>query len=190
MIADGLKRGEVVIIPTDTVYAVACDLYNKKSIDRLCKVVGKKPEKANLSILCRDLSNLSEYTLPIDNSLYKLMRRLLPGPYTFILRASSKVPKIFKNNKKTIGIRVPDNLVVQSILSELDRPIVCASVHSEDDISEYITEPEEINRHFGYKVDLVVDGGIGGLEGSTVLDCSEGEIEILREGKGAEAIWG
>lgn len=189
MIADAVQRGELIIIPTDTVYAVACDLYNKRSIDRLCKVVGKKPEKANLSILCRDLSNLSEYTLPIDNSLYKLMRRVLPGPYTFILRASSKVPKIFKNNKRTIGIRIPDNLVVQSILEELNGPLVCASVHAEDEISEYLTDPEEIDRLMGYKVDMVLNGGAGGLEGSTVLDCSQGDIEVIREGKGADQIY-
>lgn len=189
MICDGIRNGDVIIIPTDTVYAVACSLFQKKAIERLCKVVGKKPEKADLSILCRDLSHLSEYSLPIPNNLYKLMRHVLPGPITFILKASNKVPRLFNNNKKTIGIRVPDNAIVQALLEELDHPLVCASVHSEDEILPYLTAPEDIETQFGYRVDLVIDGGHGGTEGSTVLDCTGQEIEVLREGKGMELLY-
>ena len=177
-----LKNDGIIIYPTDTVYAIGCDMKNQKAIDRLCQIIGKRPEEANLSLICHDLSHLSEYTVPFDNRVYKMMRRTLPGPYTYILKANNKVPKLFKNKKKTIGIRVPDNNIPREIVFALGNPIVTASIHSSR--AEYLTDPEEIFEIYGDQVDIVINGGPGGAEVSTVLDCSNGDIELIRQGKG------
>lgn len=183
-----LKDGGVIIIPTDTIYALACDLYNKKGIDQICKLLGKKPNKANLSLICRDLSHISEYTRQIPNPIYKLMKRLLPGPYTFILNATSNVGRIFKSNKKTVGIRVPDNEIVRSLVNALGNPLVSSSIHSEDEIQEYLTEPEEIYTIWEQKVEYIIDGGAGMNMGSTVIDCTQSTPYIIREGLGVEMV--
>jgi tRNA threonylcarbamoyl adenosine modification protein (Sua5/YciO/YrdC/YwlC family) len=177
-----LNKGEVIIIPTDSIYALACDINQKRSIEEICRLLNKRFNKANLSILCESLSRLSQFTLPISTPIYKLMNRLLPGPFTFILKASSEVPKIFRSNKKTIGIRVPDNAIVQAIIEELGRPLVSSSIHAEDEIQKYLTEPEEIFEEWHLKVPLIVDGGIGQNEGSTVIDCTIEPAEVIRAG--------
>lgn len=181
---DIIKEGGIIIFPTDGVYALGCNAFNNKAVERVCRVLGKKPEKANLSLICRDLSNLSEFTTPINNSTFKVMRRTLPGPFTFILNANSNVPKIFKAKKKTVGIRVPDNTICQAILEHLDYPLVSSSIHSEDEILDYITDPTEIYEKFEKLVDLVIDGGNGDNQPSTVVDFTSSEPEIIRQGKG------
>jgi tRNA threonylcarbamoyl adenosine modification protein (Sua5/YciO/YrdC/YwlC family) len=182
------KAGKIVIIPTDTIYAVSCDLYNKKAIENLYRLLGKKPNKANLSLLCRDLSHLAEFCKPLPNPVFKLMRHVLPGPFTFILKATSEVSKIFKTNKRTVGIRVPDNQVVHALLDQLGNPIVSSSIHAEDEVIEYLTDPDEIYEEWKHKVDVVVDGGFGQNHGSTVIDCTEKEAFIVREGLGMELL--
>jgi tRNA threonylcarbamoyl adenosine modification protein (Sua5/YciO/YrdC/YwlC family) len=179
-----LKDGGLIIIPTDTVYAIACDIYNARAFDRLCSLTNKKKEKSNFSFLCCDLSHLSEYTKPLDNTVFKLMKHLLPGPYTFVLEANNNVPK-FMQKKKTVGIRVPDNMIARTLVSQLGNPIMSASLKSQDDdILEYITDPELIFEQYENKVDIVIDGGYGDHTPSTVVDCTEGKIEIIRKGKG------
>lgn len=183
-VVECLRSGGVVIYPTDTVYGLGCDIYQSRAIERICRMKGVKPEKANLSFICNDLSHISEFTLNVDTPTYKLMRRLLPGPFTFILKANNSVPKLFKNNKRTVGIRVPDNAIARDIVQELGHPIVSTSIHHDDDIIEYITDPEMIFEQYGHLVDIVIDGGIGGLDPSTVVDCTQDEPVILRQGKG------
>ncbi len=184
-IVDALKKGAVIIYPTDTVYAIGCDMKNQKAIDKLCMAIGKKPENANLSLICSDLSHLSEYTVPFEDSIYRLMKKCLPGPYTFILKANNKVPKLFKNKKRTIGIRVPDNSIPRDIVKELGNPLVSASIHDNKLLDDYFTDPEEIYGYFKDRVDMVIHGGFGGKEVSTIFDCSSNEIELIREGKGS-----
>ncbi|NQX92997.1 MAG: threonylcarbamoyl-AMP synthase [Flavobacteriales bacterium] len=180
-----LKKGGVIIYPTDSVYSMGCALSHKKAVDRLAKIKGVRAEKANFSLICKDLSDLSKYAKQVDTNIYKLMKRALPGPYTFILNASSQVPKLFKTKKKTIGIRVPDNAIAQAIIEELGEPLVSTSVHdSEDEIREYITDPELIHEQFEQQVDAVVDGGVGNLQASTIFDCTQNEAELIREGLG------
>ena len=181
-IVRSLKLGKIAIIPTDSIYAIVGDLYHKDVMAKLCKLIDKKPNKANLSILCRNLSHLSEYSSQIPNPTYKLMKRLLPGPFTFILRASNKMPNVFRKNKKTIGIRVPDNSITQAIIDELGNPLISSSIHSEDIIQKYLTDPQEIYEVWQNKVDYIVDGGAGHNIGTTVIDATESEIEVLREG--------
>lgn len=183
-VVETLKEGGIIIYPTDSVYAIGCDMYNSKAIDRLCQIIGKKPESANLALICYDLSNISEYTVPFANSVYKMMKSSLPGAYTFILKANNNVPKIFKNKKKEIGIRVPDNNIPRAIVKELGNPIVTASIKMDSEFSEYPTDPELIYDMFKKQVDLVIHGGIGNSEASTVLDCTGDEITLIREGKG------
>jgi tRNA threonylcarbamoyl adenosine modification protein (Sua5/YciO/YrdC/YwlC family) len=179
-----LKNDGLVIIPTDTVYAIACDIYNARAFDKLCSVTNKKKEKSNFSFLCCDLSNLSEYSKPLDNTVFKLMKNLLPGPYTFVLEANNNVPK-FMQKKKTVGIRIPDNMIARTLVRQLGNPIMSASLKSQDDdILEYITDPELIFEQYANKVDIVIDGGYGDYTPSTVLDCTEGKIELIRKGKG------
>jgi tRNA threonylcarbamoyl adenosine modification protein (Sua5/YciO/YrdC/YwlC family) len=179
-----IAEGGIVVFPTDTIYALGCDAFNNKAVEKVCRILGKKPEKANLSLICKDLGNLSEFTTPISTSTFKLMKRLLPGPYTFILKANSNVPKIFKTNKKTVGIRVPDNVICQAIIEKLGHPMVSASIHSEDEIQEYLTDPDEINEAFEKITDAVIDGGMGDNQPSTVIDCTGDVAEVIREGKG------
>lgn len=179
-----LNAGGVIICPTDTVYAFVCSAHQPRAIEQVAKLKGAKPNKADLSLICNDLSQLSTYARAVDTAAFRIMKRALPGPYTFILPASSEIPKLFKNNKRTVGIRVPNHPIPQAIVAELGHALVVASVHDPDKVVDYTTDPERIDEHLGYQVDLVIDGGIGGLEGSTVIDLSQGEPVILREGKG------
>lgn len=182
-VVECLKDGGIVIYPTDTVYGMGCDLMQSKAIDRLCSLTDKKREKSNFSFVCSDLSHLSDYTRPLDNRVFKLMKQLLPGPYTFVLEASSRVPKMIQK-KKTVGIRVPDNRIARIIVERLGNPILNASVKEKDTITEYLTDPELIYEKYRDLVDIVIDGGCGGHMPSTVIRCLEGEVEVTREGKG------
>lgn len=182
-VVDCLKKGGVIIYPTDTVYAFGADMYNSKAIEKISRLK-KISESANYSIICHDLSHLSDYTLQISNDIFRLMKRALPGPHTFILKANNQVPKLFHSKKKTIGIRVPDNAIARAIVEALGNPIVSSSIHDDDEVIEYTTDPDLIYERYEDQIDLLVDGGFGDNEASTVLDCTGDEIEILREGKG------
>jgi tRNA threonylcarbamoyl adenosine modification protein (Sua5/YciO/YrdC/YwlC family) len=181
-IVEILKEGGVIIYPTDTVYGIGCDIYKPKAIERVAQIKGIKPEKANFSIICYDLSHISDFTRPIDNNIFKLMKRNLPGPFTFILEANNNVPKILKSNRKSIGIRVPDNKIIREIVKELDNPIITTSLKTNDEIIEYNTDPELIFEEYRNLVDAVIDGGYGGLVASTVVDCTVNPPEIVRMG--------
>ena len=181
-IADCLKSGGVIIYPTDTIYGLGCDIYQQKAIERICKIKNVDPQKAQLSFICRDLSNLSDYTKSIDTPLYRVLKNHLPGPYTFILPASKEVPKILKSKKDTIGLRIPDNVICNAIVETLGNPILSASLPGEM-VEEY-TDPEIIYETFGKLVDYVIDGGPGGIEPSTVVDCTSGEWIVTRQGLG------
>lgn len=183
-VVDILKNGGVAIVPTDTIYAAVCLISNSRGIESLTKKLGKKVKKTNYSILCRDFTNLSEYALPVSNPTFKLMKQVLPGPFTFILKSSHQVPHLFRENKKTIGIRVADNDIIQAILEQLEQPLVATSIHSDDEIVEYLTDPFEIEQKFSGIVDCVVDGGIGGNVASTIIDCTDNVPQIIRQGKG------
>lgn len=181
-----LKEGGIIIYPTDTVYALGCDITQQKGVERICKLKGIKPEKSNFSFVCSDLSHLSEYTKPIPNSIFRIMKKALPGPYTFILEANKNVPKLLKQNKETVGIRVPDNLICKEIIEQLGNPLISTSLHdSSDDVLEYFSDPEVIHDQYQDKVDIVVDGGFGNIYPSTVIDCSGDEVVVLREGLGS-----
>jgi tRNA threonylcarbamoyl adenosine modification protein (Sua5/YciO/YrdC/YwlC family) len=183
-VIDCLKDGGVVIIPTDTVYAIACDIYNARSFDRLCLLTNRKKEKSNFSFLCYDLSNLAAYTRPLNSTVFKLMKKVLPGPYTFVLEANNNVPR-FMQKKKTVGIRVPNNKIARTLVNRLGNPIMSASLKSQDDaIVDYITDPELILEQYENRVDMVIDGGYGNYIPSTVLNCVNDTIELVREGKG------
>jgi tRNA threonylcarbamoyl adenosine modification protein (Sua5/YciO/YrdC/YwlC family) len=184
---DILTQGGIIIYPTDTVYALGCDITQKKAIDRITQLKGLNAEKVNFSCICADLSSITDYAVGITTPIYKLMRAALPGPYTFILKASKNIPKFFQSNKKTVGIRIVDNLIATEMVRMLGRPIVTTSLKQEDTLLEYITEPELIYEKYKKIVDLVIDGGPGGVIPSTVLDVSEGEnaIKIIREGLGS-----
>lgn len=182
-IVDCLKKGGVIICPTDTVYGFACDIFNTKAIERICRIKGINPKKANFSFICYDLSHIADYSR-VDNHVFKLMKRSLPGAFTFILPARSNVPDIFQSNKRTVGIRVPDNTIPREIVRFLGNPILSSSVHTADDLVEYSTDPELMWEKYRDVVDMVVDGGYGDILYSTVLDCTGPEIEIVREGKG------
>lgn len=177
-----LQDGGLVIYPTDTVYAIGCDALNVRAVEKICRIKGVNPQKSNLSIICYDLSNLSEYA-KVSNATFKLMKKNLPGPFTFILPTSSQLPKIYKNRKE-VGIRVPDNAIIRTLVKELGNPILTMSVHEEDDMIEYSTDPELIYEKYSNMVDLVIDGGYGGTEASTVVDCTTDDFEITRQGKG------
>jgi tRNA threonylcarbamoyl adenosine modification protein (Sua5/YciO/YrdC/YwlC family) len=179
-----LKQGGLVIYPTDTVYGLGCDIFNHKAIQKLCQIKGIKPEKSNFSIICSDLSNISEYVRNLSTPVYKVMKKALPGPYTFILNSSSKVPKILNVKKKTIGIRVPDNAIPRVLVEWLGNPIITTSIRDEDEVIEYSTDPELIYEKFKNLVDVVIDSGYGDNVASTVIDCTGDEFEIIREGKG------
>ena len=179
-----LKKGGIIIYPTDTVYGMGCDITNHKAIENLCKIRGLRPEKANLSFICYDLTDIALYTKPIDNVTFRLLKKSLPGPFTYIFNASSQVPKLMSSNKKTVGIRVPDNNIAREIVRQLGNPIVSASIHDDDEVLEYSTDPELIHEKFEDLIDLVIDGGYGDNEASTVVDCTSGDFEILRQGKG------
>ncbi|HUS01623.1 MAG TPA: L-threonylcarbamoyladenylate synthase [Chitinophagaceae bacterium] len=181
-IAECLTDGGVIIYPTDTIYGLGCDIHYQKAVERICKIKNVDPQKAQLSFICRDLSHLSDYTKSIDTPLYRMLKTYLPGPYTFILPASKQVPKILKNKKETIGLRIPDNIICRQILETLDNPILSASLPGEM-VEEY-TDPEIIFEKFGDKVDFVIDGGPGGMKPSTVIDCTTDEWQVIRQGLG------
>jgi tRNA threonylcarbamoyl adenosine modification protein (Sua5/YciO/YrdC/YwlC family) len=182
-VVDVLKSGGLIIYPTDTVYGLGCDISNSKALEKLARLKGIKLEKANWSFICADLSNLSDYARQLDSPTFKLLKRALPGPYTFILPGSSNLPRDFKR-KKTVGIRVPDHSIPQAIVTALGHPIVSTSIHDEDDLLEYTTDPELIYEKWKDVVDLVIDGGYGGNIASTIIDLSGNEPELIREGKG------
>ncbi len=181
-VVECLKDGGVVIYPTDTIYGIGCDISQHKAIERICKIKNVDPQKAQLSFICQDLSHLSDYTKSIDTPLYRMLKNYLPGPYTFILPASKQVPKILQSKKSTIGLRVPGNIICQNILGELGNPILSASLPG-DMVEEY-TDPEIIFEKFENLVDLVIDGGSGGMIPSTVVDCTTDEWTVIREGLG------
>jgi len=183
-VTDCLDDSGVIIYPTDTVYGLACNIYKPKAIERIARIKGIPMEKANFSFICYDLSNIAEYTKPIPNNIYRLMRKAMPGPFTFILEANNNVPKIFHSKKRTIGIRVPDNSIARELVRLLGNPIMSTSIHDEDTIVEYTTDPELIHENFYKLVDIVIDGGFGGNEASTVVDCTSGEAVLVRQGLG------
>jgi len=183
-----LRDGGVIVYPTDTVYAMGCDIFNPKGMEKLCRIKGIKPEKNNFSIICSDLSHLSDFTLNVDTPTYKMLKRAFPGPYTFILKANNNIPKLFKNNKRTIGIRVPYHPIPLAIVQELGNPIVTTSIHSPNIIQDYISEAWEIEEVMGHLVDYVIDGGPAGLSPSTIIDMSGDEPILVREGKGSPEI--
>jgi len=179
-----LERGGVIIYPTDTVYGIGCDIYKPRAVERVARIKGLKPEKAQFSFICSDLSHLSDFARSVDNRTFKMMKAYLPGPFTFILQASNNVPKSFKNNNKTVGIRIPDNNIIREIVRQLGHPILTTSLRDEDEIIEYQTDPELIHERYLDLVDMVIDGGYGGLIPSTIIDCTNEEPEVLRQGLG------
>ncbi len=181
-IVEVLRSGGLVIYPTDTIYGLGCDMTNHKAVERLAKIKGIDYKKAQFSFICYDLSHLSEYSKPISNHVFKIMKRNLPGPFTFILEASNKVPKILKSKKKTVGIRVPDNNIIREIVKELGNPVLTTSIRDDDDIIEYLTDPELIHEKYEDIAEIVIDGGYGNTTASTIIDCTSGDIEIIREG--------
>ena len=183
-VVDVLEKGGVVIYPTDTVYGMGCDIRQNRAIEKIAALKGANPKNPDFSFIFYDLSHLSEYTSPISNSIFKLIKRNIPGPFTFILKANNLIPKIFKKQKKTVGIRIPDNSIILEIVRELGRPILTTSIHDPDEIIEYTTDPELIHEKYKHIADIVVDGGYGNNEPSTIVDCTTEEPEIIRQGKG------
>jgi tRNA threonylcarbamoyl adenosine modification protein (Sua5/YciO/YrdC/YwlC family) len=183
-VVDMLESGGIIIYPTDTVYAMGCDIKANKSIEKIAKLKGLNPENPDLSLIFLNMSQLSEYTIIRDNSIFKLLKRNLPGPFTFIVKANNQIPKLFKNRKKTVGIRIPDNNIVHELVRELGRPIITTSIHDQDEIIEYTTDPELIYEKYSYFADIVIDGGYGSNEASTIVDCTGEEIVIVRQGLG------
>lgn len=179
-----LKEGGLVIYPTDTVYGLGCDITNTKALERIAKIKGIKLEKANFSFVCNDLSNISDYVKSLDTSSFKILKRALPGPYTFILEGNNNLPKEFKK-KKTVGIRVPDNIIALELVKQLGNPIVSTSIYDDDEVIEYTTDPELIFEKWQNKVDVVIDGGYGDNTASTIIDLTGNEPEVIREGKGS-----
>ncbi|AXE21012.1 threonylcarbamoyl-AMP synthase [Runella rosea] len=182
-VVNSLRNGGIVIYPTDTVYALGCDIHNARAVERIARIKGIKPQKNDFSFICHDLSHISDYAR-VSNAAFKVMKRLLPGPFTFILEANNKVPKVLAN-RKTVGIRVPDHPITRMIVFELDHPIITTSIKDdEDEIMEYPTDPEIIFERFQHQVDIVIDGGFGGLIPSTVIDATDDNFDIIREGAG------
>ena len=182
-VVECLKSGGVIVYPTDTIYGLGCDIFQPKAIEKICQIKNIQPSKAMLSFICRDLSHLSDFTKPIDTPIYRTLKSHLPGPFTFILPASKQVPKLLQNKKSTIGLRIPENMICQRILEELGNPILSTSLPG-DNVEEY-TDPEIIYENFENRVDMVIDGGIGGMTPSTVVDCTSGECIVIREGAGS-----
>lgn len=182
-VVQALEKGAIIIYPTDTIYGIGCDATNARSIERLCKIKGIKPKKAQFAIICDGLSHIADYA-KIDNSTFKLMKKSLPGPFTFILKAQGSIGKLLNPKKKEIGIRIPENNIIQDIVEAFGKPIVTSSLKQDDEIKEHPTEVEEIEAQFGAQVDLIIDGGPGGHEPSTIVQCTDDVVEIIREGKG------
>jgi tRNA threonylcarbamoyl adenosine modification protein (Sua5/YciO/YrdC/YwlC family) len=183
-VIDVLEKGGIIIYPTDTVYAIGCDIKANKAIEKIARLKGTNPDNPDMSLIFHDMSQLSEYTVIHDNTLFKLLKRNLPGPFTFIVQANSQIPKLFKNKKKTVGIRIPDNNIVLEIVRELGRPIITTSVHDPDEVIEYTTDPELIWEKYRDFADVVIDSGYGRNEASTIVDCTSDEIVIVRQGLG------
>ena len=183
-VVEVLKKGGLIIYPTDTVYGLGCDITNVKALERIAKIKGVKLERSNFSFICHDLSNLSDYVTQIETPIFKLLKRTLPGPYTFILPGANTLPHPFKK-KKTVGIRIPDNSIALEIVKVLGHPIVSTSIHDDDEILEYTTDPELIFEKWNSKVDMVIDGGYGGNQPSTVMEIKGSEVTVVREGKGS-----
>lgn len=179
-----LKEGGVIIYPTDTVYGMGCDIFNQKAVERVCRIKGINPGKNNLSFICYDLSDISHYVKNLSTPVFKVMKKALPGPFTFILNSNSHVPKILNAKKKSVGIRVPDHNIPRTIVQQLGNPIVTTSIRDEDEIVEYSTDPSLIYEKFSHLVDIVIDGGYGDNVASTVIDCTQDTFDIVREGKG------
>ncbi|MEO1437652.1 MAG: L-threonylcarbamoyladenylate synthase [Bacteroidota bacterium] len=188
-VVETLSKGGIIIYPTDTVYGIGCDIHNQKAVERVCRIKGVNPRKVNLSFVCNDLSHLSDYAVPFETSIFKLMKASLPGPYTFILKANNNVPKLFKNNKKTVGIRIPDHPIAQDIVRGLGRPLLSTSLKIEDEILEYWNDPIDIYEYYQKLVDIVIDGGMGGLEPSTIVDFTGGSPDVIRAGAGDIALF-
>ena len=185
MIMECLADEGLIIFPTDTIYGLGGSITSQKALERICQIKGIKKEKANFSFIFHDLSMLSEFTRPINNDVFKMMKRNLPGPFTFILEANNNIPRIFQSKKKTIGIRIPDQPIITNIVREFGSPIMTTSlVDEEDEIGEYLTDPEEIYERYQDKVDIIIDGGYGDNQASTIVDCTDNEIIITRQGKG------
>ena len=183
-IVDLLENGAIIIYPTDSVYAMGCDIRASRSIEKIARFKGLNPKNPDLSLIFHDMSQLSEYTVIRDNMIFKLLKRNLPGPFTFIVQANNQIPKLFKNKKKTVGIRIPDNNIVLELVRELGRPIITTSIHDTDEVIEYTTDPELIYEKFSDFADAVIDGGFGKNEASTIVNCTGDEIEIVRQGLG------
>ena len=183
-VVDVLEEGGIIIYPTDTVYAIGCDIKANKSIDKIARMKGLNPQNPDMSLIFHDMSQLSEYTIIRDNSVFKLLKRNLPGPFTFIVQANSTIPKLFKNKKKTVGIRIPDNNIVLELVKELGRPIITTSIHDPDEVIEYTTDPELIYEKYQNFAEIVINGGYGRNEASTIIDCTSDEIRIIRQGLG------
>ena len=182
--AEILRDGGIMIFPTDTVYGLGCDIFNARAVEKVARIKGISIEKANFSFICYDLSHLSDFARHVSNPTFKLMKQCLPGPFTFILEASHNVPRVFRNKKKTIGIRIPDNHIIRAVVKELGHPVLTTSIHNEDEILDYITDPELIHEKYEKLVDAVIDGGYGNIHPSTVIDCSGDEPVLVRQGIG------
>ena len=187
-IVECLENGGVIIYPTDTLYGIGCDIFNLKAVERIAQITGKNHKKAQFSFVCSDLSHISDYCKPISNVFFKMMKRILPGPYTIVLEANNQVPKMIQSAKKTVGIRVPDHPVCKLIVQELGRPVLSTSVKGNPDEIETLCDPELIYEKYADIVDIVIDCGYGDYQPSTVLDCTGEEVEVIREGKGSTDI--
>jgi len=184
IVADTLEAGNIVIYPTDTIYAMGCDIRATRAIEKIAYFKGMNPLNPDMSLIFHDMSQLSEYTVIRDNSVFKLLKRNLPGPFTFIVQANNQIPKLFKNKKKTVGIRIPDNSIVLELIRELGRPLMTSSIHDQDQVVEYITDPELIYEKYRDFAEIVIDGGYGKNEASTIVDCTSEEIRVVRQGLG------
>ena len=187
-VADVLRNGGIVIYPTDTIYGVGCDLLNRRAVERLCRILDIKPQKLNLSFICSSLSEISKYVKRIDTPVFKVLKKALPGPYTFIFESNSSVPRILGVNKKTVGIRIPNHAIPLALVAELGNPLITASIKDDDQIKAYTTDPQEIHADFKNLVDVVIDGGTGGNIPSTVIDCTSEELVLVRQGLGESLV--
>ena len=183
-VVEVLRKGGIVIFPTDTVYGMGCDINNSKAVEKVCRIKGINIKKDHLSFICYDISQISDYVKPLNNSAFKTMKKNFPGPFTFILNANSNIPKLFKNNKKTVGIRIPENQIIRDIVYVLGNPVLSTSIYDEDEILEYTTDPELIHEKYADVVDMVIDGGYGGNQPSTIIDLTNHDFKIIRQGKG------
>jgi tRNA threonylcarbamoyl adenosine modification protein (Sua5/YciO/YrdC/YwlC family) len=183
-VVECLRNDGVIIYPTDTIYGIGCDIFRSKSVERISQILGNGKKKTMLSFICYDLNHLSDYCKPINNQVFRAMKKSLPGPFTFILEANKNVPKLLQSKRKTVGIRIPDNNIIREIVKELGHPILSSSVKDDDNVIEYTTDPELIYERYGDLVDIVIDGGYGDNIPSTVVDCTTSDIEIIRAGKG------